>query len=132
MKTIPVIAPPKKPASRVKRTRRPSGASISPGNGRQSETERIFLHDVVNQLTIISLACFELHVPSADCWNETQKKAIAAIETAVQSAAELIEQLSQLIKDQASGQTDASSRSLPASAHSASNVYPISPYLKNR
>jgi hypothetical protein len=129
MKTIPVIAPPKKPASRVKKTRR-----VAPlGNGRQSDSERIFLHDVVNQLTIISLACFELHVPSTEGWNETQRKAIAAIETAVQSAAELVEQLSQLIKDQTPAQTDASSRSLPAPAHSAAaNVYPISPYLKNR
>jgi len=131
MKTIPVIVPPKKPASRARRTRRPSSPGTLPVNGRPSESERIFLHDVVNQLTIISLACFELHMPSTD-WNETQKKAVAAIETAVQSAAELVEQLSRWIKDQTPGQTDPSLRNLSATPHSASNVYPISPYLKHR
>ncbi|HUK41774.1 MAG TPA: hypothetical protein VLX11_12035 [Candidatus Acidoferrales bacterium] len=126
MKTIPVITPPKKPASRPKKTCQPS----APGNGQQSESERVFLHDVVNQLTIISLACFELYTPP-EYWNDKQKKAIAAIENAVQSAAELVQRLSRLIKDQ-TGQTEESVRNPPAQAHSANNVYPISPYLKNR
>ena len=134
MKTIPVIPSPKKPESRTRKTRQSSVLTAAPEHSRLSDSERIFLHDVVNQLTIISLACFELQYPAAEAWSESQKKAINAIENAVQSAAELVEQLRKILKDQNPDQADTPPERSSAPTHPTNNVYPISPYLnlKNR
>ena len=134
MKTIPVIAPPKKPAARAKKTRRQETvrpSSISGGTGPEPDSGRIFLHDAVNQLTIISLACFELNY-SAESWSESQKKAIDAIEAAVHTAAEVLEQLSTMLKEQSAKQTNAPRPRSSKQTHSVNNVYPISPYLTRR
>jgi hypothetical protein len=90
------------------------------------------LHDVVNQLTVISLACFELHCPETQSWNENQRKAIDAIEAAVQSAAEIMEQLSKMLKDESASQAAMTAERSSARRHPANNVYPISPYLNQR
>ena len=135
MKTIPVIAPPKKAAARAKKTRRQETvrpSSISGGTGPEPDSGRIFLHDAVNQLTIISLACFELNYSAAETWNESQRKAIDAIEAAVHTAAEVLEQLSTMLKEQSAKQTNAPRPRSSKQTHSVNNVYPISPYLTRR
>jgi hypothetical protein len=134
MKPIPVIAPPKKPAPRARKTRRReierSTTTPASGRGLQPDSGRTFLHDVVNQLTVISLACFELHDPTDGTWNESQRKAVDAIEAAVRSAAELIERLAKLLTDQSAKQASTERSSTPT--HPANNVYPISPHLNHR
>jgi hypothetical protein len=137
MKPIPVIAPPKKPAPRARKTRRReierSTTMPASGSGPQPDSGRTFLHDVVNQLTVISLACFELHDPTDGTWNESQRKAIDAIEAAVHSAAELIERLAKLLTDQSAKQaTSTPLERSSAPTHPANNVYPISPHLNHR
>lgn len=132
MKTIPVIASSKKPAPGAKKTHRQQTtrpSSASEGRGLEADSERIFLHDAVNQLTIIGLACFELRYTATESWNESQRKAIDAIEAAVHTAAEVLEQLSTMLKEQSAKQTNAPSS---ARTHPVNNVYPISPYLKHR
>jgi hypothetical protein len=136
MKPIPVIAPPKKPAPRARKTRRReierSTTMPASGSGPQPDSGRTFLHDVVNQLTVISLACFELHDLTDGTWNESQRKAIDAIEAAVRSAAELVERLAKLLTDQSAKQASAPLERSSAPTHPANNVYPISPYLNHR
>jgi|GEM_PF-735223 hypothetical protein len=132
MKTIPVIASPKKPAPGAKKTHQQQTArpsSASEGSGPEPDSARILLHDAVNQLTIISLACFELNYSAAEFKNEGQRKAIDAIEVAVQAAGEVLEQLSTMLKEQSAKETNAPSS---ARTHPVNNVYPISPYLTRR
>src|SRR5215469_13855299 len=77
MKTIPVIASPKKPAPGAKKTHQQQTArpsSASEGSGPEPDSARILLHDAVNQLTIISLACFELNYSAAEFKNEGQRR----------------------------------------------------------
>ena len=136
MKTIPVIAPPKKPAPRARKTRRReierSTTMPASGSGPQPDFGRTFLHDVVNQLTVISLACFELHDPSDGTWNESQRKAIDAIEAAIRSAAELVERLAKILIDQSARQASITLERSSVPTHPANNVYSISPYLNHR
>ena len=132
MKTIPIMVPPKTPAPPAKKPRRDQSASPKVKAISEDENQalkRNVLHDVVNQLTIISLACFELRTPECEPWNASQRKAIEAIETAVQNAGELAVQLAKTFEVESSTKTrDLSpSRSLPTN-----NVYPISPYLTRR
>ena len=133
MKTISVVAPPKRLEPRAKKPRRRGRAAVS-GVAAVSEgsAQRVFLHDVVNQLTIISLACFELRDPACQSWNDSQRKAIDAIETAIRSAAELAQQLSRILQDEAVKKTGATCEHAPDRTLPANNVYPISPYLIRR
>ena len=91
-------------------------------DGSHAVVKRNLLHDVVNQLTIIRLACFELRRPECDPLNECQRKAIDAIETAVQNAGELTVQLTKTFEVENSKKASAtrdcySSRILPAPSH---------------
>jgi hypothetical protein len=123
MKTIPVIVPSKSPQARAKKPRADQSASPKvkavSKDASHAPLKRNLLHDLVNQLTIIRLACFELRRPEGDPWNECQRKAIDAIETAVQNAGELAVQLTQTIEVNNSKKANAtrdcySSRILPA------------------
>ena len=132
-----MIAPQKPLGSRAKKPRPKESAPIreigvAPGSGPQPDSQRIFLHDVVNQLTVISLACFELRYPTAEQWNESQRKAIDAIETAVHNAAAVMNQLSKMLKEPPAQKAVSPSEPAPERTHPLHNIYPISPFLNRR
>jgi hypothetical protein len=126
MKTIPIIVPSESPQARAKKpcadqSASPKVTAVAKA-GSHTVLKRNLLHDVVNQLTIIRLACFELRRPECDPWNECQRKAIDAIETAVQNAGELAVQLTKTFEVENSKKASAtrdcySSRILPAPSH---------------
>jgi hypothetical protein len=128
--------PAQRPALRAKKPRRDrsttsQGETLSEG-GNHVALQRNYLHDVVNQLMIISLACFELRTPESKPWNDSQRRTIDAIETAVQTAGELAVQLAQTFQVQSSKKQNAAADLSPTRVLPANNVYPISPYLTRR
>ena len=137
MKSIPVIVPPKRAQPRAAKAcrqelTRGSTVGAASESGPQTDSQRIFLHDVVNQLTIMNLACFELRASECELGSESQSKAIGAIENAVQNAAELIEKLSGVVKEEAAKKNRATGKRPPVQTVPTNNVYPISPYLTRR
>ena len=56
-------------------------------------------HDIVNQLSIISLCCCELRNSAAEKLESDQLKEFGRIEIAVQQAADMIQQLKESLQD---------------------------------
>lgn len=136
MKMIPVNVPAKRPVLHVKKPR-PNPSGISQGEpfsegGNHTILQQNYLHDLVNQLMIISLACFELRTPECEPWNDSQRRAIDAIETATQAAGELAVQLAQTFPGESSKKQNAAADLSPSRVLPINNVYPISPYLTRR
>lgn len=133
MKTTPIVASSKRSlrcVTKPRRTQPESPKSELALQGRDDpDIKPNLLHDLVNQLTIIGLACFEIRTPECELWSDSQRKAIEAVETAVQNAGEFAVQLAKAFEAESSikARDLAPTRSLPVN-----NVYPISPFLTQR
>jgi hypothetical protein len=70
-------------------------------------------HDIVNQLSVISLSCCELRNSAADKLEPDQLKEFKRIEIAVQNAADMIQQLKAVVaQDHSPTRTHISSESV--------------------
>ena len=58
------------------------------------------LHDIINQLSVITLCCCELHNSVAEKFEADQLAEFKKIEVSVQQTAELIQRLKAILKDQ--------------------------------
>jgi len=65
-------------------------------------------HDIVNQLSVISLCCCELRNSVAEKLESDQLKEFKRIEIAVQNAADMIQQLKAVVQDHGPTRTDRS------------------------
>jgi hypothetical protein len=63
-------------------------------------------HDIVNQLSVISLCCCELRNSVAEKLKSDQLKQFERIEIAVQNAADMIQQLKAVVQDHGPTRTD--------------------------
>ena len=64
-------------------------------------------HDIVNQLSVISLCCCELRSSFAEELESDQLLELERVETAVQVAANMIQQLKAIIRVDSAGYRDA-------------------------
>ena len=136
MKPISVLVPPKVLEKRVRKKPRPKNTSITRADGaarqRRINAQRQFLHDVANQLTIIALASFDLRNNENPSWNNGQLQALAAIEIAIQEAADLIGKLSGTFAEGNQLESTVNRKGQPNQKPGKNNIYPISPYLQQR
>ena len=65
-------------------------------------------HDIVNQLSVISLCCCELRNSVAEKLESDQLKDFKRIEIAVQNAADMIQQLKAVVQDHGRTRTEIS------------------------
>jgi hypothetical protein len=84
-------------------------------------------HDIVNQLSIISLCCCELRNSVAEKLESDQLKEFGRIEIAVQQAAEMIQQLKASLEDHEHTINVAKSASAVNRIEAADNRYPVLP-----
>ena len=91
-------------------------------------------HDIVNQLSVISLSCCELRNSVADKLESDQLKEFKRIEIAVQNAADMIQQLKAVVvQDHGPTRTDISSESALNRAEAGDNFYTVlSRFLSRR
>ena len=80
-------------------------------------------HDIVNQLSVISLCCCELRNSIGENLESDQLKEFKRIENAVQNAADMIQQLKALVQDHGSTRTDRSLESALNRAEAGDNFY---------
>jgi hypothetical protein len=135
MKTIVVMGPPKAQPARRPRERKQSTLPPSEptsGTMKRSAVEQKFLHNLANHVQILSLACFGLQSSQCEPWNKSVTKAINAIEASTQEMAQLVENFSKLLQDEASTKKNPTPEPSENSPRTAKNVYSISPYLKRR
>ena len=85
--------------------------ALPPTNNRLEETRKATnkipvspiesaFHDIINQLSVISLCCCELHNSVAEKFEADQLAEFKKIEVSVQQTAELIQRLKAILKDQ--------------------------------
>ena len=97
-----------------------------------SITDRI-AHDIVNQLTVISLCCCELRISAAEKLESDQLKEFKRIEIAVQNAADMIQQLKAAVQDHGRMRTDMSLESALNRTEEGDNFYiALSRFLSHR
>jgi hypothetical protein len=80
-------------------------------------------HDIVNQLSIISLCCCELRNSVGENLESDQLKEFKRIENAVQNAADMIRQLKAVVQDHGPTRTDRSLQSALNRTEAGDNVY---------
>jgi len=80
-------------------------------------------HDIVNQLSVISLFCCELRNSVAEKLESDQLKEFKRIEIAVQNAADMIQHLKAVVEDHGPTRTDRSSESALNRAEAGDNFY---------
>ncbi len=80
-------------------------------------------HDIVNQLSVISLCCCELRNSVADKLESDQLKEFKRIEIAVQNAADMIQQLKAVVEDHGPTRTDRSLESALNRTEAGDNFY---------
>lgn len=91
-------------------------------------------HDIVNQLSVISLSCCELRNSAADTLESGQLSEFKRIEIAVQNAADMIQQLKAVVaQDHGRTPTDISSESALHRTEAGNNFYTVlSRFLSRR
>ena len=82
-------------------------------------------HDIVNQLSVISLCCCELRNSVAEKLESDQLKDFKRIEIAVQNAADMIQQLKAVVQDHGPTRTDRSLESALNRAEAGYNFYTV-------
>jgi hypothetical protein len=80
-------------------------------------------HDIVNQLSVISLCCCELRHSVGEKLESDQLKEFKRIENAVQNAADMIKQLKAVVQDHGHTRTDRSLESALNRAEAGDNFY---------
>jgi hypothetical protein len=80
-------------------------------------------HDIVNQLSVISLCCCELQNSVGEKLESDQLKEFKRIENAIQNAAEMIQQLKAVVHDHGPTRTERSLGSALNRAEAGDNFY---------
>lgn len=80
-------------------------------------------HDIMNQLSVISLCCCELWNSVGEKLESGQLKEFKRIENAVQNAADMIQQLKAVVQDHGSTGADRSLESALNRAEAGDNFY---------
>ena len=80
-------------------------------------------HDIVNQLSVISLCCCELRNAAGENLESDQLKEFKRIENAVQNAADMIQQLKAVVQDHGPTRTDRSLEAALNQAEAEDNFY---------
>jgi hypothetical protein len=83
-------------------------------------------HDIVNQLSVISLCCCELRNSVAEKLESDQLKDFTRIEIAVQNAADMIQQLKAVVQDHGRTRTDIRLESALNRAEAGDNFHTVS------
>jgi hypothetical protein len=96
------------------------------GNKNSAFTHRPHHHDIVNQLSVISLCCCELRNTVAEKLESDQLKDFKRIEIAVQNAADMIQQLKAVVQDHGRTRTDISLESALNRAEAGDNFHTVS------
>lgn len=82
-------------------------------------------HDIINQLSVISLCCCELRNSVGEKLESDQLKEFKRIENAVQNAAVMIQQLKAVVQDHGPTRTDRTLESALNRAETGDNFYVV-------
>ena len=83
----------------------------------------LITHNIINQLSVISLCCCELRNSVGEKLESDQLKEFKRIENAVQNAADMIQQLKAVVQDHGPTRTDRSLESTLNRAEAGDNFY---------
>ena len=131
MKSIPVIKASHKTPLRSKRRLSVQQKEIAGTSMRDSDLGEL-LHDIANQLTLLSLASFELHTTTSDEWQQRQADAVRSITMAAEEATKLFRILSEQLDRAPKRKRRERTKAAEERHTKPANVYPISPYLNRR
>ena len=82
-------------------------------------------HDIINQLSVISLCCCELRNSVGEKFESDQLKEFKRIEIAVKNAADMIQQLKAVVQDHGPTRTDRSFESALNRAEAGDTFYAV-------
>jgi ribulose-5-phosphate 4-epimerase/fuculose-1-phosphate aldolase len=89
-------------------------------------------HDIINQLSVISLCCCELRNSVGENLESDRLKEFTRIENAVQNAADMIQQLKAVVQDHGPTCNDRSLESVLNRAEAVENFSALSRFLLRR